>query len=99
MRILLLAAATLMLAACGGPESQAVAACKAEIARKVENTSYTLDESDMAKSATREGDDMVRIQSRIILDPGTPRESKQGIDCRVRINDQGVTVISLQFIW
>lgn len=99
MRILIAIAAAALLAACGGSESDAVAACKAEIAGKVEGRNYTLDEADMAAKATREGEDIVRIQSGITFDAGMPKEEKQTFDCRVRISDAGATVISLQFIW
>lgn len=99
MRNLLLLAVVGILAACGGKESAAVAACKAEIARKVDGGNFRLDESDMAANAVRESDDMVRIQSGITIDPGMPKEVKQTFDCRVRISDSGADVISLQFIW
>ncbi len=99
MRMVLLIAVIGVLAACGGKESEAVAACKAEIGRKVEGGNFRLDESDMAANAVRESEDMIRIQSGITIDPGMPKEVKQTFDCRVRVNDSGADVISLQFIW
>jgi hypothetical protein len=98
MRILMLTTATMLLAACSGGESEAVAACKAEISRKVEGQHFTLDEADMAAKAVREGD-VVRIQSGITFDPGLPKEVKQTFDCKVRISGDSADVIALQFIW
>lgn len=99
MRILILIAAAALLAACDGQNSRAVAACKTEIAGKVEGQDFRLDEADMAASATREGEDTIRIQSSILIDPGQAKEVRQTFDCRVRISDSRADVIALQFIW
>ena len=98
MRILTLIAFAALLGACGGGESAAVAACKAEIARKVENQNFQLDEADMAAKASR-SEDEVRIQSSIVFDAGLPKEVRQTFDCRVRVSGDSADVISLQFIW
>lgn len=95
--ILILLAA--LLAGCGGPESQAIDACKAEIANKSGDKNYALDEADMAAKATREADEVIRIQSSITFDPGMPREVKQTFDCRVRMTGGTPTVIALSFVW
>ncbi|MCK7594387.1 hypothetical protein [Pseudomarimonas salicorniae] len=99
MRILMVIAATTLLAACGGQEGAAVSACKAEIASKLEGQNFALDEADMASKATVETDGILRIQSGITFDPGLPKEVKQTFDCKVRIRDGEAEVISLQFIW
>lgn len=99
MRTLMLIALASLLAACGGKESEAIAACKAEIGRKVDNSNFALDEADMAAKATREGENVVRIQSTITFDPGLPKEVKQTFDCRARVSSDGTDVIALQFIW
>jgi hypothetical protein len=99
MRTLMLIALASTLAGCGSKESEAVAACKAEIQRKVENANFALDEADMAAKARREGENVVRIQSTITFDPGLPKEVKQSFDCRARVSADGADVIALQFIW
>ena len=93
---LLLAA---VLAGCSSKESQAVSACEAEIASKLGDKPYQIDQADMTAKATSEEGDMIRIQSGITIDPGLPREDKQTFDCRVRITDGRADVISLSFIW
>ena len=99
MRHLILIVLAALLVGCGGPESKAIEACKVEIANKSGDKNYALDEADMAAKATREADDVIRIQSTITFDPGMPREVKQTFDCRVRMSGEAPTVIALSFIW
>jgi hypothetical protein len=99
MRHLIVILLAVVLAGCGGPEADAIAACKAEIAVKSGDKNYALDEADMAAKATREGEDVIRIESTIVFDPGMPREMKQTFDCRVRMSGETPTVIALSFIW
>ena len=99
MRTLIAVILVALLAGCGGAHDRAVAACRTEIAGKVENANFTLDEADMAAGAVVEGDGIVRIQSSIVFDAGLPKEVRQTFDCRVRSSGDSVDVISLQFIW
>lgn len=87
------------LTACSGPNSAAVDACEKAIADKITDKTWQVDRGDMEAKAAKEGEDEIRIQSGITFDPGLPREVKQTFDCRVRVNADGATVLSLSFIW
>ncbi|MBD8526966.1 hypothetical protein [Pseudomarimonas arenosa] len=99
MRIAIIAVAMCLLAACGGKESQAVAACEKEIATKMGDKKYVVDSKDMSANAANEEGDIIRIQSIITVDPGLPREDKQTFECRVRFTDGRADVISMSFTW
>jgi hypothetical protein len=99
MRFLVVVALAALLAGCGGAESQAVAACKAELASKMGDKAFAVDEADMAAKITKVGDNEFRIQSGLTIEPGMPREVKQTFDCRVRVDGDQAQVISLQIIW
>lgn len=101
MRHAILSAAVLLLAACGGQESRAVDACERAIAARITDKQFRVDQSDMAANATREGEDVIRIQSKIVFDPGLPREEVQSFDCRARFSadKREPDVISLTFVW
>lgn len=92
-------AAVLLGTGCSGPEDQALAACTREIENKVGSTEFVIDRSSASLKTTREADDIVRVQAGITFDPGLPKESRQTFDCRVRIGEDGASVIALQFIW
>jgi len=99
MRKLLLLGVVAVLGACGGATGRAVSACEAAIAEKTQDKKFAIDTSDMAAKAQPEADNIIRIQSGIVFDPGMPREAKQTFECRVRVADGKADVISLQFIW
>ncbi len=102
MRYVILMLMMLGLAACSGSrESRAVAACEKAIAARITDKQYRIDPADMAAKATAEGDDIVRIQSKIVFDPGLPREETQNFDCRARFvpDKSEPDVISLSFVW
>jgi hypothetical protein len=91
-----------LLTACGGGrESRAVAACEKAIAERITDKPFAVDRSDMAANAVADGDDIVRIRSRIVFDPGLPREETQNFDCRARFtaDRRDPDIISLSFIW
>jgi hypothetical protein len=102
MRFAILCVSVLLLAACGGSrESRAVDACERAIAARITDKPFRLDRSNMLSNATAEGEDMIRIESRIVFDPGLPREETQVFDCRTRFtaDKREPDVISLGFVW
>lgn len=102
MRMVIVAAVTLMLTACGGGrEDRAVNACERAIAARITDKQFTLDKADMAANATAEGADVIRIRSRIVFDPGLPREETQNFDCRARFAADRAEpdIIALSFVW
>lgn len=99
-RLSVLILASAVLAGCGSsPEQQAAQACADEVARKITDKEFRLDLAEMASHAKADGEDMLRIEAAIVFDPGLPREAKQTIDCKVRLQEGQAEVISLQFIW
>ena len=102
MRYAILSVAVLLLAACGGSrESRAVDACEKAIAARITDKTFELDRADMAAKASADGDDVIRIQSKIVFDPGLPREETQNFDCRARFtaDRREPDIISLSFVW
>lgn len=101
MRYALLCLALLLLTACGSRESRAIDACEKAIATRITDKQFRIDRSDMAANAVAEGEDVVRIKSTIVFDPGLPREETQNFDCRARFVDgRGEPdIISLSFVW
>ena len=100
MRALIgLALVSVLLAGCSSKEDRAVESCSAEIARQFTDKTYEIDEADMRANVKPEGDDMLRVTSSITFDPGLPREVKQTFDCKVRVRDDAMEVISVQYIW
>jgi hypothetical protein len=103
MRIpVLLCSSTLLLAACGGGQTDlAVEACADAIEEKFGDRNFRIDRGDMAAKAKAEGEDIVHVQSSVVFDAGLPREYTQTFDCRARFaagNDKP-DVISLSFNW
>ena len=101
LAILILTLATLLSACGGGREGLAVDACERAIAARITDKPFQIDRSAMAAAATREGEDVIRIQSPIVFDPGLPREETQTVDCRVRFtaDKREPDVIALSFVW
>jgi hypothetical protein len=92
----------LLLTACGGSrENLAIAACERAIASRITDKQFQIDRADMAANARAEADEVIRIQSKIVFDPGLPREETQTFDCRVRFSadKREPDVISLSFVW
>jgi hypothetical protein len=91
-----------MLVGCGGGrEGLAVDACERAIASRITDKPFQIDRAAMAASASAEADEVIRIQSSIVFDPGLPREETQTFDCRVRFSadKREPDVISLSFVW
>jgi hypothetical protein len=102
MHYALLILLVMLLAGCGGSrESRAAEACEKAIASRITDKPFRVDRSDMVDKAVSEGNDIVRIQSSIVFDPGLPREETQQFDCRARFSDdrREPDVISLSFVW
>lgn len=102
MRYLLLLIVIVGITACSASrESRAVTACEKAIAARITDKQFRLDTGDMAAKATAEGDDVVRIQSKIVFDPGMPREEVQNFDCRARFlpDRSEPDIIALTFVW
>jgi hypothetical protein len=101
MRYFMLCLALLALTGCSSRESRAVDACEKAIASRITDKQFRVDRSDMAANAAAEGDDIIRIKSTIVFDPGLPREETQNFDCRARFvagrNDPDI--IALSFVW
>jgi hypothetical protein len=100
-RIILMLGCTLGLAACGsGRNDNAAAACSAEIGKRMNGRSFTLDLKDLAAHAKEESADTLLLTSTVVLDKGLPSEDKQSYECRVRFDAQGAaSVLYLQFNW
>ncbi|HSM99442.1 MAG TPA: hypothetical protein VLS52_00370 [Rudaea sp.] len=92
---------SLLLAACGGSRNdKAASACNAEIGKRMNGRSFTLDLKDLAAHAKQESADTLLLSSSVVLDKGLPSEDKQSYECRVRFDAQGnASVLFLQFNW
>ena len=100
--VVVLVAVMLTLTACGGSrESRAVDACEKAIAARITDKTYKIDTKDMATKAAADGEDVIRIQSKIVFDPGLPREETQNFDCRARFtaDKSEPDIIALTFVW
>lgn len=99
IRILFLLGCVLALGACGGGRNDnAAAACNAEIGKRMNGRSFSLDLKDMAAHAKTEAADTVLLTSTIVMDKGLPSEDKQSFECRVRFDAAGnAGVLYLQF--
>jgi ABC-type glycerol-3-phosphate transport system substrate-binding protein len=96
---MLLVAACLLLAGCGGSRNDTAAdACSQAITEKLAGKTFTLDRKDMAARAKDESADTVLIGSTITFDKGLSTEYQQTFDCRVRLG-KTADVIFLQFNW
>ena len=92
----------LSLTACGGSrESRAVEACEKAIASRITDKQFSIDKTDMTAKAVADSDDVIRIQSKIVFDPGLPREETQNFDCRARFtaDKPEPDIIALTFVW
>lgn len=98
---LILAALSVSLGACGGGRNdEAAEACKAAVADKLEGKNFTLDRAAMARGASSESGDIVRVASTVVFDKGLSTEYAQTFECRVRFeNGKTPSVIGMQFDW
>lgn len=101
MRIMLVPALALALAACGSGNrnDRAAKACEAEIAKRLSGKSYEIDLGDLAAHATAEGADMLTLSSTAVFDKGLSTEYKQTYTCRARVDGGTASVINLEFYW
>lgn len=102
MRYAITLALLTLLAACGGSrEDLAVDACQRAIAARITDKQFAIDPKAMAAGAEAEGADVIRIRSKIVFDPGLPREETQNVDCRARFTPDKAEpdIIALSFVW
>ena len=99
--MLVTAAISLLLSACGGSRNDAAAdSCAKAIAGKLAGKSISLDQDDMARGAKSESADVVAVASTIVFDKGLSTEYRQTFDCRVRFEaGKPPDVIGMQFNW
>ena len=98
-KMLVPAAAVLLLAACGGGRNDTAAdACGKAISDKLAGKTFALDRKDMIARAKDESADVVLVASTITFDKGLSTEYQQTFDCRVRMG-KTADVIGLQFNW
>jgi len=90
---------SLVIGGCGGSRNDtAASACSAEIGKRMNGRSFTLDLKDMAEHAKTEATDTVLLKSTVVMDKGLPSEDKQSFECRVRFDASGnANVLYLQF--
>lgn len=91
----------LSLAACSvSRNDQAASACNAEIGKRMNGRSFSVDLKDLAAHAKDESSDTVLLTSTVVLDKGLSSEDRQTYECRVRFDAQGnPSVLFLQFNW
>lgn len=100
MRLGLAAAMLVFLAGCGGSrESRAAAACESAAKERSEGKMMAVDRKALAKGATNESSDIIRLQAPVTFDTGLQSEYTQTLDCRVQISDGGMRVIGITFVF
>jgi hypothetical protein len=100
-RALMVLALAASIAACGSNRNdQAAAACSAEIGKRLAGKTYELDLGDLAAHSKAESADTVLLSSTAVFDKNLSTEYKQGVDCRVRFdNNNAPSVLFLDFKW
>lgn len=90
-----------LLAGCGGREGDALAACEAAIAERLEGKTYRLEAEAMRASARAEGEDVLVLTGTVVIDPGMTHEQQQTVECKARFTagQSRPDVISLNFVW
>jgi hypothetical protein len=85
----------------GTPNELAATACEAYARGQLAEKTYQLDHAALAKSLAQAGDGAQILRAPITIDPGLSSESKQTLECTVRVVPGKDTpdVINLQFIW
>lgn len=106
MRVtLLVLAASMALAGCGGgPKNKVVAACEKAVSEKLAGKNFELDPDDMQAKIETQGDAVSQqLVSTVVFDKGLPDETRQTFECRVRLDpgnpDAEPAVTFLQFNW
>lgn len=88
------------LGGCGGSiESRAAAACADAAKERAEGKLLAVDIDALAKNATAEGKDELRLQAPITFDTGLQSQYSQTLDCRVRITDGAPQVVGVTFVF
>jgi len=95
----LIAAVTCASGCSKDPTAQALDACAAAVAHKVEGKTYKLDRAAMQASAVNDGSGVIAMSGGLIVNPGMTNEEKQTVDCKARVTDSGADVVSLTLIW
>ncbi len=98
---------TLLVAGCGGaggsPANIAALACETEAKTQLsaQNHLYKLDQAALAASMRSLDGNERFLSAEIVIDPGLTQESKQKLECTVRMSDDGsqATVLNQRFIW
>ncbi len=98
-RILAAQAIAALAAGCGGRADEAARVCLEAAQAKAAGQSIDLNAKALAAHATPDGEDAFLIRAPIVLDAGLSGESKQTLDCRVRITANGAEIISLTFVF
>ncbi len=97
------------LAACGGSGSGAggskgslaAQACETYAKGQLDGTPYKLDLAVLAANMKDDSSGLMLLTAPITIQPGSPAESKQSLECQVRFTDGKPLpdVTRLQFIW
>ena len=87
------------LSACGGGgiNRQAADACMKEVGSRLAEKRYEVDVDRLAASAAPNAANTLQLSAPIVFDRSTDTEYTQTIQCRVRIDPAGPTVVFLQF--
>ncbi len=101
MRRATLLVSVAVLSACGGGgiNRQAADACMNEVGGRLDGKRYEVDVDRLAGSAAPNAANTLQLSAPIVFDRGTDTEYTQTIQCRVRIDPAGPTVVFLQFDW
>ncbi len=90
-----------LLAGCGGRNEDALAACEAAIAERMDGKRYRLDSQAFAASAREESGQVLVLTGEVVIDPGLSGEQRQSVECKTRFvaGQARPDVISLNFVW
>lgn len=95
----LIAAVTCASGCSKNPAAQAIDACAAAVAQKLDGKTYTLDRAAMQASAVDDGTGVFAMSGGLLINPGMTNEEKQSVQCKARVTDSGADVVSLTLIW
>ncbi len=101
MRILLVVAATTLLAACGSADDKAMAACEKAMVEKSSSKTYAIRQETVTIAADEANAGETNIAGEVVFDPGLPRETVQVFKCTTRMapGKSEPDVISFSLVW
>lgn len=103
MRPIFASVLVLLLTACGGsgPSKLAADVCIVEVNQRLAGKTFDLDAGNLATSATQENGsgNIWHLSTQVIFDRGLSTEFAQKLNCKVRVENDKASVLSLEFIW